>query len=80
MATAEETYLTDYSTYSSNALTDLVAEGFNASSNVGSHSATATGANSYTLSVCSQSGSTWSYDSGSGQITKGAGCTFTAGT
>ena len=79
MATAEETYLTDYSTYTSTE-SDLVGEGFNPSTNVGSHVPTGSGANSYSLSVCSQSGSTWTYDSGTGAITKGGSCTFTAGT
>ena len=75
MATAEETVLTDTNVYTST-LADLTAAGFKTSANVNAHTAVATGGNSYVLTVCSQSGSQWKYDSAAGIPVKSGACTF----
>ena len=77
MATAEETYLTDYNTYTST-VANLVAAGFKKSSNVNAWAATAATDVSYVLTACSQSGKQWKYDSASttsGVVQDGT-CTF----
>src|SRR5438067_9606066 len=52
MATAEETYLTDYNLYTSS-VTNLLAAGFKESGNVDAWTATAVADTSYTLTACS---------------------------
>ena len=73
MATAEETYLTDNNTYTS-VVDDLLAAGFKESSTTSAWGATATGSTKYVLSVCSQSGTTWGYDSDTGKIATTGTC------
>ena len=76
MATAQETVLTETGSYTST-LADLTAAGFKASTDsVNAHTPVATGATSYTLSVCSRSGFTWTYTSINTVPVKGAACTF----
>jgi type IV pilus assembly protein PilA len=76
MATAEETVLTDTSTYSS-VLADLTAAGFKPSvASVDAHAAVGTGGTKYVLTVCSKSNFSWSYDSDAGIPVKGAACVF----
>ena len=71
MATAEETYLTDYATYTG-VVASLEANGFKKSSTVTAHAATVVGADSYCLSVASQSGDNWYYGSAVGAPSKTA--------
>ncbi len=73
MATAEETYLTDFDVYSSS-VPALQLLGFNKSSTVTAHTAAGTSSTSYVLTVCSRGGNTWTYDSGVGASVKGAAC------
>ena len=76
MATAQETVLTDTNAYTS-VVGDLETAGFKPSlASVNAHTATGTGATSYTLSVCSRSNFTWTYSSATGVPVKGAACTF----
>jgi type IV pilus assembly protein PilA len=75
MATAEETVLTDTDTYTST-LADLTGAGFKPSANVNAHTPVASGADSYVLTVCSQSGTQWKYDSAAGVPVKDGTCTF----
>jgi len=81
MATAEETVLTDGDEYISLVLgaapaVSLQAAGFNPSDSVSAHTATpdTAAADGYTLSVCSSSGSKWTYDSTDGVPVKGTAC------
>jgi type IV pilus assembly protein PilA len=79
MATAEETYLTDANnTDYTSSIAALQALGFNESSHVDAWTATpkTPAATGYNLSVCSQSGKTWTYDSATGTPVAGAACTF----
>ena len=75
MATAQETYLTDFGAYSSS-VPNLQLAGFKTSANVNAHTATGVLGDSYTLSVCSQSKFTWTYTSATGVPAKGSACTF----
>jgi len=75
MATAEETYLTDNNTYTSN-VADLVAAGFKKSGNVDAWSATGTADTGYVLTACSQSGKKWKYDSSAAGVVQNGTCTF----
>jgi len=80
MATAEETVLTDSSSYTGT-LATLEAAGFNKSAaSVSTWVATpdTDAAAGYTLSVCSKSGTEWTYASATGIPTASATpCTFT---
>ncbi len=75
MATAEETYLTDSGVYSSS-VAALQSAGFKTSANVNAHTATAVAGTSYVLTVCSESGTEWTYDSNDGIPKTSGTCTF----
>jgi type IV pilus assembly protein PilA len=68
MATAEETYLTDYNVYTTSTAS-LASEGFKSSSSVSAWTATVTTDQGYCLSDKSNSGNTWYYSSGGGGVT-----------
>jgi type IV pilus assembly protein PilA len=76
MSIAEESYLTDNPAGYSSTVSDLQSEGFNESSNVDQWAAAGTGASSYILTDCSQSGKAWQYSSTTGTITTTGSCTF----
>jgi len=75
MALAEETYLTANFVYTSS-VDALHLEGFNRSPNVNAWQATYATDVSYLLTVCSQSGTKWMYDSTTSGLAEAGTCTF----
>jgi type IV pilus assembly protein PilA len=75
MATAEETYLTDFNIYST-AMSDLSSEGFKSSSTTTDSvvSVRSPAGSTYCLKSVSQSGKSWYYDSNGGGVSATA-CT-----
>lgn len=72
-ATAQEAYFTQAFTYKGGALTSGTPTGFNKSTDVTIGATVATNAFSVTATHSNCGGNTWTYSSGSGQIT-GAAC------
>ena len=80
LATAEETYLTDFNAYQGTLATVVTAEGFKSSANVGTPAITLDGTTAgYCLSAKSASGNVFWYDSENGGLLSQAQAAAPAG-